>query len=218
METIGEKLRYYRKKLGWTLQELEEKSGIANPSISRYETGKVIPRRENLEKLAQALGVDISNLLEVETKEEQKLETEQPVQDMKTFFRGLMIEISDMIPVPIFGTIPAGNPKEEESGVIDWIKMPKSIASQVDYALKVKGVSMIEAGITEDDLVFVKFQNYADDGNIVVAKKGNEYTIKRLKKTASESWLEPANHLFVFGKSEFEIVGKVKFVLKEVSK
>jgi len=42
----------------------------------------------------------------------------------------------------------------------------------------------------------------------------NEYTIKRFRRTMSESWLEPANHNFVFGKSEFEIVGVVKDVLR----
>lgn len=57
-------------------------------------------------------------------------------------------------------------------------------------------------------------QSTADDGDIVVARHGNEYTIKRFRRTMSESWLEPANYNFVFGKSEFEIVGLVKDILR----
>jgi repressor LexA len=98
--------------------------------------------------------------------------------------------------------------------VLEYIKMPKEIASTIDYALKVKGMSMVEAGIFEGSLVFVKIQSTADDRDIVIARKGNDYTIKRFRKTASETWLEPANHNFVFGKSKFEIVGLVKNVLR----
>jgi SOS-response transcriptional repressor LexA len=46
--------------------------------------------------------------------------------------------------------------------------------------------------------------------------RGNDYTIKRFRKTASESWLEPANNGFVFGKSEFQIVGLVRYVLRSL--
>jgi repressor LexA len=217
MKTIGEKLRYYRKKLGWTLQELEEKSGIANPSISRYETGKVIPRKEALKKLAQALNVDIEEFLqaEEEVKEEPKPEIDNKEKELELFkalFKDLLMDVS--VKVPVYGTVPAGKPEEAGDEVLEYIKMPKEIASTIDYALKVKGMSMIEAGILEDSLVFVKIQSTADDGDIVIARKGNDYTIKRLRKTASESWLEPANNGFVFGKSEFQIVGLVKDVLR----
>jgi repressor LexA len=75
---------------------------------------------------------------------------------------------------------------------------------------------MVEAGIFEGSIVFVKQQKYADDGDIVIARKGNDYTIKRFRKTASESWLEPANQNFAFGKSEFEIVGVVKHILRSL--
>jgi len=57
-------------------------------------------------------------------------------------------------------------------------------------------------------------QSKTDDGDIVVARKGNDYTIKRFRKTVSETWLEPANHNFAFGKSEFQIVGIVKDILR----
>jgi len=219
MGKIGEKLRYYRKKLGWTLRELEEKSGVAFNSISGYETNKVIPTRKTLEKLAQALNVDIEEFLqaEEEPKEEPKPEIDNKEKELELFkalFKDLLMDVS--VKVPVYGTVPAGKPEEAGDEVLEYIKMPKEIASTIDYALKVKGMSMIEAGILENSLVFVKIQSTADDGDIVIARKGNDYTIKRLRKTASESWLEPANNGFVFGKSEFQIVGLVRYVLRSL--
>jgi repressor LexA len=216
---IGEKLKFYRKKLGLTLQALEEKTGIAGPSISDYENDKVEPRRDTLERLAKALEIDVNDLLEPEPKEEPKPEStedklgkEKELELFKALFKDLLMDVS--VKVPVYGTVPAGKPEEAGDEVLEYIKMPKEIASTVDYALKVKGMSMIEAGILEGSLVFVKIQSTADDGDIVIARKGNDYTIKRFRKTASENWLEPANNGFVFGKSEFQIVGIVKDVLR----
>jgi len=132
----------------------------------------------------------------------------------KAIFKDLIMDMS--VEIPLYGTIPAGSPEEGGGEIVEYIKMPKSIASTVDYALKVKGLSMIEEGIFEGTVVFVKQQKYADDGDIVIARKGNQYTIKRYRKTASESWLEPANSDFAFGKSEFQIVGVVKHILRSL--
>ena len=212
---VGEKLKFYRKKLDLTQRELGIKSGISYTSISDYEKGKAFPRKGSLEKLAKALGVDISEFNMPETPEEEPrpdLSEDKEVKIFKAIFKDLIMDMS--VDVPVYGSIPAGKPEEAGGGIVEYIKMPKSIASTVDYALKVKGLSMVEEGIFEGSIVFVKIQKYADDGDIVVARKGNEYTIKRYRKTASESWLEPANHNFAFGKSEFEIVGIVKDILR----
>jgi repressor LexA len=215
--SLGERIKYYRKKLGLSQDVLSVKSGISSPSISDYENNKAIPRRQTLEKLAQALNVDIEELLrtEEEPKEEPKPEIDNKEKELELFrtvFKDLLMDVS--VKVPVYGTVPAGKPEEAGDEVLEYIKMPKEIASTIDYALKVKGMSMIEAGILENSLVFVKIQSTADDGDIVIARKGNDYTIKRFRKTASESWLEPANNGFVFGKSEFQIVGLVKDVLR----
>ena len=216
IKKIGEKLKFYRKKLGLTQRELGIKSGVSYTSISDYEKGKAFPRKRSLEKLANALGVDVSEFSMPEPVEEApKPESteEKEVRLFKAIFKDLIMDMS--VEIPVYGTIPAGSP-EKGGEIVEYIKMPKSIASTVDYALKVKGLSMVEEGIFEGSIVFVKSQKYADDGNIVIARKGNDYTIKRYRKTASESWLEPANSHFAFGKSEFQIVGVVKHILRSL--
>ena len=214
---IGEKLKFHRKKLGLTQRELGTKSGVSYTSISDYEKGKAFPRKGSLEKLVKVLGVDVSEFSMPEPVEEApkpELTEEKEVRLFKAIFKDLIMDMS--VEVPVYGTIPAGSPEEAGGEIVEYIKMPKSIASTVDYALKVKGLSMVEEGIFEGSIVFVKSQKYADDGNIVIARKGNDYTIKRYRKTASESWLEPANSHFAFGKSEFQIVGVVKHILRSL--
>jgi repressor LexA len=214
---ISEKLEFYRKQLGLTQRELGIKSGVSYTSISDYENGKSFPRRKTLEKLAKALGVDVSefSMLEIQKEEpEPELSEDKEIKIFKAIFKDLIMDMS--VEIPIYSSVPAGKPEEAGGEIVEYIKMPKLIASTVDYALKVKGLSMVEAGIFEGSIVFVKQQKYADDGDIVIARKGNDYTIKRFRKTASESWLEPTNQNFAFGKSEFEIVGVVKHILRSL--
>lgn len=59
---IGERIREARKSLGWTQQQLAEKAGVAAITIRQYEAGKRIPRLDQLQKIAKAMGVSISHL------------------------------------------------------------------------------------------------------------------------------------------------------------
>ncbi len=61
-QTIGEKIREIRKARGLTQKELGEKAGIAEPTIRRYELGKLNPKIETVKKIADALGVDAAYL------------------------------------------------------------------------------------------------------------------------------------------------------------
>ena len=78
-------------------------------------------------------------------------------------------------------------------------------------------MSMIEAGINEGDIVLVKCQPDAGNNDIVIARIGEEYTIKRLKvNEKGEKWLEPANSRYKPIKGRpFEIVGKIVYAIKK---
>jgi SOS-response transcriptional repressor LexA len=212
METIGEKLRFYRKKLGWTLQELEEKSGIANPSISRYETNKVIPRREALEKLAQALNVPIEEFLQIEGESKEELTKEYPgIQNYFDIYSGRFIH------VPILSEVHAGNPNEiPDSLIIGGVDLPVSFARGADYALKITGMSMQEKGIEENDTVLVRLQKYAESGQIIVARiDGEKYVIKRFRQKDNRTWLESANSLYEPITDNFEVIGIITGLVKK---
>ena len=101
--------------------------------------------------------------------------------------RGIRIPESEQKGIPIVGQVAAGNPILAQEHIEDYCDMPASFfRPHADYFLRVKGDSMIEIGIFEDDLLAVHKTSSAENGDIVVARIDDEVTVKRLKKTRSK--------------------------------
>ena len=84
------------------------------------------------------------------------------------------------------------------------------------FALRVRGDSMINAGILSGDKVVVRPQQTADDGQIVVARIGDEATVKRLSRKRGKIWLLPENPNYdPIDGTEAELIGIVKAVVRE---
>ena len=115
--------------------------------------------------------------------------------------------------IPVVGVVTAGLPilaVENQEGTMSWDGDPDC------FALRVRGESMINAGILDGDKVIVRPQQTAEDGQIVVARIGDEATVKRLSRKNGAIWLLPENPAFepIDGR-EAEIVGIVKGVFRE---
>lgn len=115
--------------------------------------------------------------------------------------------------IPVIGVVTAGLPIlaiENQEGTMPWNGDPDC------FALRVRGDSMIGAGILSGDKVVVRPQATAHDGQIVVARIGDEATVKRLSRRNGEVWLLPENPDYapIDGK-EAEIIGIVKAVVRE---
>ena len=98
--------------------------------------------------------------------------------------------------LPVMGRIAAGVPIEAISEVSHHVAVPGSMLSGrgQHYALEVKGDSMIEAGINDGDIVVIREQSTADNGDIVVALvEGHEATLKRFRRKGGMIALEAAN-------------------------
>ena len=96
--------------------------------------------------------------------------------------------------LPLVGQVAAGQPILAEENIEDYVQTP-SYAGGVDgeYLLRVRGESMMGAGILEGDLVVVRPQDTAQDGEIVVALVGEEATVKRFFQEADHVRLQPEN-------------------------
>jgi SOS-response transcriptional repressor LexA len=105
----------------------------------------------------------------------------------------MLKKISDVVTLPVLGKVHVGDPNLiSEREIIDLIRLPRRIRRSADYALEISGMSMIEAGINKRDIVTVKIQSNADNGVIVIARIGEDYTIKHLRRDENgEVWLEP---------------------------
>ena len=115
--------------------------------------------------------------------------------------------------IPVVGVVTAGLPilaVENQEGTMPWEGDPRC------FALRVRGESMMGAGILAGDRVVVRPQTYADDGQIVVARIEDEATVKRLSRKNGQVWLLPENPAFdPIDGSQAEIVGVVKAVYRE---
>ena len=97
------------------------------------------------------------------------------------------------IQMPIIGTVAAGKPRLAVEDIEDVFPLPSDFISGDGFMLRVIGDSMIEDGIHEGDLVVVRRQQTADNGETVVAMIDNEATVKRFYKEKSRIRLQPAN-------------------------
>jgi repressor LexA len=96
--------------------------------------------------------------------------------------------------VPLVGTVTAGNPILAMENIQEYVPIPSDMFRSNDlFMLSVSGTSMIDAGILDGDVIIVNRQNYADNGDIVVALIDNEATVKRFYKEKDYYVLHPEN-------------------------
>ena len=115
--------------------------------------------------------------------------------------------------IPVIGVVTAGVPIlafENQEGTMAWDGDPGCVA------LRVRGDSMINAGILDGDKVVVRPQQSADSGQIVVARIEDEATVKRLLRKNGQVWLMPENENYdPIDGTYAEIIGIVKGVVRE---
>jgi len=117
------------------------------------------------------------------------------------------------VQVPIVGRIAAGEPILAVENIDDTLTVDKSlVGSYTTFALKVRGDSMVDAGILDGDVVIVRQQETAENGDIVVALIDDEATLKKFYREGRRVRLEPANSnmkpIYV-NQRDFRLQGKV---------
>jgi len=132
---------------------------------------------------------------------------------------GLSVEPRRVQHVPIVGQIAAGGPILAAQYVEDTLPLPQDVVGTGTlFALRVKGDSMTGAGILDGDLVIVRQQQNAEDGEIVAALvDGEEATVKRLRRRGGSILLEAENPAYEPIEAEdVKVLGKVVTVLRKV--
>ena len=118
--------------------------------------------------------------------------------------------------IPILGNVAAGAPILAQECIEDYLTFDVGGSSDGYFALHVRGDSMINAGILSGDLVVVRQQSDAYNGEIVVAMIGEEATVKRYSRKDGQLWLLPENEAYEpIDGSEAVILGKVTAVVRQ---
>lgn len=126
----------------------------------------------------------------------------------------------NQLEIPIVGRVAAGMPILAVENIDGNMVIDARFAKNATgcFALKVKGDSMINAGILEDDLVVISPANSAFNGDIVIALLGDEATVKRFERRGDQIYLIPENNNYppitVNNREDFSIIGKVVGVIR----
>lgn len=166
--TLGSRLKALRQDLNMTLEEVALKVGVTRATIQKYENGIIgnIPS-DKIELLAQALHTTPAYLMGWESGGEE----DPPLPSNVTPLR-------PMQKVPLVGRIACGTPILAEQNIEDYIDLPGHI--HADYALTCQGDSMINAGIQDGDVVYIRQQPEVENGQIAAVIVGeDEATLKR---------------------------------------
>lgn len=142
----------------------------------------------------------------------------QVVEGVRATDSGVMA--ADVRELPVLGKIAAGTPIDAIQHERDRIPVPEAMLGAGEhFILEIQGDSMIDAGILDGDQVIIKRGDTAHSGEIVVALvKGEEATLKRLRKKDASIALEPANKAYetrIFGPDQVQVQGKLVGLLRK---
>ena len=121
--------------------------------------------------------------------------------------------------LPLVGHVAAGQPILAEENVEDYIQTPSFAGGEAgEYLLRVRGESMRNVGIMDGDLVVVKPQDSASDGEIVVAMVGEEATVKRFFREPDHIRLQPENdEMEPIRSRDVRVLGRVVGLMRSIS-
>ena len=125
----------------------------------------------------------------------------------------------ELVDIPIIGKVTAGQPILAVENIEDTFPLPVDfVQNSSAFMLRVRGESMIEAGILDNDLVLVKQQSTANNGDIVVALIEDEATVKTFYKEKDYIRLQPQNQFMkpIIVRDNLSILGKVIGVFRRI--
>ena len=177
---------------------------------------EVIPRQgyaPSVREICQAVGLKSPSTVHFHLK---RLQEQGLIE--KGDFKGRAIVLTqprEKDRIPVVGRVAAGTPILAQECVEDYLTFDCGGREDEFVALRVRGESMLKAGILPDDLVVVRRQQTAVNGEIVVALLGDEATVKRLDRRDGHVWLMPENDAYqpIDGDGA-QILGKVSAVVR----
>lgn len=171
MKNTGEMIKYYRKKLGLTQEELGNYVGVQKSAIAKYENGRIENlKRTTIEKLSELFGILPSELLGISAT------------------NNVMSNTTNVI-----GVVPAGTPLEAIEDIIGEIEYPSRFANKQVFALQIKGDSMNKV-LPDGCIGLFEKTSTLENGEIgAIMVNGDDATIKKFYRLTDSYVLEPVS-------------------------
>ena len=181
--TTGDLIKARRKEIAMSAERLAEKVGVSPATIYRYEKG-------DIEKVPVDVIKDIVKALNTTPAYLMGWETSPAAPTIPAGFEPRPKTVKR----PRVGDIACGEPITAEQNVQEYVDVPEGIVC--DFCLRCHGDSMIDAGIRDNDVVYIKTQPQVEDGEIAAVRIGDEATLKRVYYDGSTITLVPANSAY----------------------
>lgn len=182
MVTLYDRIKSRRTELGLTVEELAHKMGYKDKSsISKIENGKADIPQSKIAAFADALQTTPAYLMGWEEQPEPKKPTIPPGFE----------PMPKMKKIPLIGSIACGEPITAEQNIEKMVDVPENI--RCDFSLTCHGDSMVDAGIHDKDVVYIRTQPEVENGEIAAVRIDGEATLKRVYYNPGTLTLMPAN-------------------------
>ncbi|MEE4561612.1 LexA family protein [Paenibacillus polymyxa] len=201
---VGKNIKKYRDIRKYSLQTLGDKVGVTKKTIQRYENGEIKIDVDRLSEIADALNVEVSQLIEgAET------------------FLGVDVNDLDMIKVPIVGTVSCGNGTLAFENIEGHEDTPRSwVKGGEFFYVRAQGDSMVNARIHNGDLLLIRKQEDVEEGEIAAVLIDEKVYLKRVFKNDGIMVLQsenPEKYGPIFrteeNESNIKILGKLKKIV-----
>lgn len=182
MATLYDRIKSRRTELGLTVEELAHKMGYKDKSsISKIENGKADIPQSKIAAFADALQTTPAYLMGWEEQPEPKKPTIPPGFE----------PMPKMKKIPLIGAIACGEPITAEQNIEKMVDVPENI--RCDFSLTCHGDSMVDAGIHDKDVVYIRIQPEVENGEVAAVRIDGEATLKRVYYNPGTLTLMPAN-------------------------
>ena len=180
---IYQRIRNRREELGMSQDDLAQKMGYkSRSSINKIEMGLNDISQSKVVAFAEALDTTPAYLMGWEV-------TSKPTEVPPGF-----MPLPETCKVPLVGRIACGQPITAEENIEDYLDVP--VGHHVDFALLCEGDSMVDAGIDDGDVVYIRKQPDVENGQIAAVRIDNEATLKRVYKYVDRIVLQPENRAY----------------------
>ncbi len=212
---IGNRIKTLRESKGYNMRQMAAALNLPYTTYVNYEKGARRPNSEQLILISKYFGVSIDYLIgrtDIPF-------TEDRSENLFEKYPNIM-PIPEMRKVPLVGAVACGKPIYREED--EWISLPTEI--KADFCLRCEGDSMINAGINDGDIVFIRTCSVVENGQIAAVSIDNEVTLKRVYYYPEKNKLvlnpeNPAYEPFVFVNEELNdirILGRAVILLSEI--
>lgn len=194
--TISERLCQLRADKDLTQSQLAKIAGVSDKAISAWELGTRDPKLKFIRNICNHFGIDINSFID------------ESSENYQMVLPANMYHLEPMDKIPLLGRIACGEPILAEENIEDYIDLPRQI--RADFALTCRGDSMINAGIRDGDIVYIRKQEQVENGQIVAVRIGDEEaTLKRFFYDGECVRLAPENNSmstkFFFGQDMTQV-------------